>query len=85
MTRGNAVVLKAALELGRRMLLAAPGERLQIRSPADAAHLLMAEMSALDQEHFRVLCLDTVPTRRRLVELLSIPTATIKSTHRRFS
>ena len=33
--------LKAAFELGRRLLIAAPGERFQVRSPADAAQLLM--------------------------------------------
>ena len=51
--------LKAALELGRRMLLAAPEDRFVVRSPADVAQLLMAEMGHLEQEHFRVLYLDT--------------------------
>ena len=51
--------LKAALELGRRMLLAVPQDRFIVRSPADVAQLLMAEMSHLAQEHFRVLHLDT--------------------------
>lgn len=51
--------LKAALELGRRMLLATPEDRLVARSPSDVAQLLMAEMSHLDQENFRVLYLDT--------------------------
>lgn len=51
--------LKAALEIGRRLLLTSREERFQIRSPADAAQLLMAEMSYLEQEHLRVLCLDT--------------------------
>ena len=51
--------LKAALELGRRLLIAAPEARPQVRSPADAANLLMAEMSLLEQEHLRILLLDT--------------------------
>lgn len=51
--------LKAALELGRRMLLASPEDRFIVRSPADVAQLLMAEMAHLEQEHFRVLYLDT--------------------------
>jgi DNA repair protein RadC len=51
--------LKAALELGRRLLVAAPGERPQIRSPADAANLVMSEMGLLEQEHLRVILLDT--------------------------
>ncbi len=44
---------------GRRLVLAPHGERAQIKSPADAAQLLMTEMGALDQEQLRVLCLDT--------------------------
>ncbi len=55
----KAAQVKAALELGRRLLLAAPGERLQIRSPEDVAALLMLEMGQLDQEQLRVLLLDT--------------------------
>jgi len=51
--------LKAALELGRRLLAESPGERPQIRSPADAASLVMSEMSLLEQEHLRVILLDT--------------------------
>lgn len=55
----RAAQLKAALELGRRLLLAPPPERLQIRSPEDVAALLMVEMGHLDQEQLRVLLLDT--------------------------
>jgi DNA repair protein RadC len=55
----KAAQLKAGLEMGRRLLIAAPHERPQITSPADAANLLMLEMSHLEQEHLRVLLLDT--------------------------
>ena len=51
--------LKAALELGRRVLATSPEQRYQIRSPADAANLLMLEMAFLEQEHLRVLLLNT--------------------------
>jgi DNA repair protein RadC len=51
--------LKAALELGRRLLVEAPDELPQIRSPADAANLVMSEMGFLEQEHLRVMLLDT--------------------------
>ncbi len=51
--------LQAALELGRRAQLGAEVERKQIRSPADAADLMMGEMSLLEQEHLRVMLLDT--------------------------
>ncbi|HZY44388.1 MAG TPA: DNA repair protein RadC [Anaerolineae bacterium] len=60
--------LKAALELGRRLTIASPDDRLQIHSPQDAANLLMSEMSMLEQEHLRVMLLDT---RNRV---LSTPT-----------
>ena len=51
--------LKAAFELGRRLALTAPDDRVQVRSPADAANLLMGEMSMLEQEQLRVVLLDT--------------------------
>jgi DNA repair protein RadC len=51
--------LKAALELGRRLLLASPDLRPQITSPADAANLLMLEMGGLEQENLRTILLDT--------------------------
>ena len=55
----KAAQLKAALELGRRLLVEGPEQRPQVRSPADAANLLMSEMSLLEQEHLRVMMLDT--------------------------
>jgi DNA repair protein RadC len=51
--------LKAALEIGRRLLLTEHEQRIQIKSPADVAQLLMLEMSYLDQEHLRTVLLDT--------------------------
>ena len=47
----------ALLELLRAMLQ--PNPRDQIKSPTDAAGLLMLNMSALDQEHLRTVLLDT--------------------------
>jgi DNA repair protein RadC len=54
----NAARLKAAIELGRRSL-SSSDERPQIKSPADAANLLMGEMGLLEQEVMRVILLDT--------------------------
>ena len=51
--------LMAALELGRRFVSLAPQERAVINSPQDVANLLLAEMSVLDQEHLRILLLNT--------------------------
>jgi DNA repair protein RadC len=59
MGEAKAATLKAALEIGRRLLLTAGEERFQIRSPADVARLLMVEMGHLDQEHMRTVLLDT--------------------------
>jgi DNA repair protein RadC len=55
----QAARLKAALEMGRRFMLHSDNNRPQVRSPADAAQLLMAEMSLLEQEHLRLILLDT--------------------------
>ena len=55
----KAATLKAALEIGRRLLLASGEERIPIRTPTDVANLLMVEMSHLDQEHLRTVLLDT--------------------------
>ena len=57
--QAKATQLKAAFELGRRLQVAAPGERLQVKSPADAANLLMLEMAQLEQEHLRTVLLDS--------------------------
>jgi DNA repair protein RadC len=55
----KAAQLKAALEMGKRLLVESPDERPQIRSPADAANIVMSEMGLLDQEHLRTMLLDT--------------------------
>ena len=55
----KAAQVKAALELGRRLLLSSPDARPQITSPTDAANLLMLEMGSLEQEHLRTVLLDT--------------------------
>ena len=51
--------IKAAMELGRRVLIASPEDRVQVKSPADAANLMMMEMSTLEQEHMRLILLDS--------------------------
>ena len=74
--------LKAALELGRRMLLAAPEDRFIVRSPTDVAQLLMAEMAHLEQEHFRALYLDT---RNRLLGSETVYVGSLNASHIRVS
>ena len=70
--------LKAALELGRRMLSVSPEDRFVIRSPTDVAQLLMAEMAHLEQEHFRVLYLDT---RNRLLGSETVYVGSLNASH----
>lgn len=55
----KAVELLAAFELGRRLMTMQPEERMAVRSPEDIANLLMPEMAAFEQEHLRVVLLDT--------------------------
>ncbi len=55
----KAVQLLAGIELGRRISQMVPEERTAIRSPADAARLVMEEMRHLTQEHFVCLFLNT--------------------------
>lgn len=55
----KAVQIKSALEIGRRLVASAPLERPCVKSPDDAANLLMAEMMFLEQEHLRIILLDT--------------------------
>ena len=63
----KAAQIRAALELGRRFIAMPPDTRPQIRSPADAANLVLVEMSALEREELRVLLLDTKLFVKRMV------------------
>ena len=51
--------LQAVFELARRLCSQKPEEKHQILCAADAAHVVMAEMTYLDHEQMRVLVLDT--------------------------
>lgn len=55
----KAAQVLAALELGQRAANLRPDERPQVKSPADAANLLMGDMASLSHEQLRVLLLDT--------------------------
>jgi DNA repair protein RadC len=57
-----AIALRAAFHFAERLQmqrLSQPEERLTINSPSDAAALVQYEMSGLEQEHLRVMLLDT--------------------------
>lgn len=64
----KAAQIKAAIELGRRMLIESPEERPAVHSPADAASLFLYEMSALEQEELRIALLDV---RNRVIETVT--------------
>lgn len=72
----KAAQIKAAIELGRRLTLEAPQERPAINSPADAAALIQYEMSALEQEHLRVILLDR---RNRVLEVVEVYKGSVNS------
>lgn len=55
----KATRIKAALELGRRLVAETQDARPVIKSPQAAAALVMEEMRYLDREHFRILLLST--------------------------
>lgn len=54
----KAVLLLAAIELGRRLASKEDEQRYTIRSPEDAANFLMQDMTSLQQEHFVCLFLN---------------------------
>ena len=55
----KAAQLQAAFELGKRLAASGPEERPLVRTPADVANLLMADMMLLEQESLRVVLLNT--------------------------
>lgn len=65
----KAAEIKAALEIGRRLVASAPEERPRVSSPDDAFHLLKSEMMFLEQEQLRLILLDT---RNRVLRTLTV-------------
>lgn len=76
MGEAKASQIKAAIELGRRLTLEAPEEKPAINSPADAAALVQYDMSALEQEHLRVILLDR---RNRVLEIVEVYKGSVNS------
>jgi DNA repair protein RadC len=68
--------LQAVLELARRLTVPTQTERYQIRSPADAANLVMPDMCFLDHEELRGLYLDT---KNRVVANIRLYQGTLNS------
>jgi DNA repair protein RadC len=74
--KAKAAQIKAAIELGGRLRVESPEVRPTVNSPADAAALLAYEMSALEQEHLRVILLDT---RNRVLDIVEVYKGSVNS------
>ena len=72
----KAIQIKAAVELGRRFATVSQEEKPRIQSPQDAANLVLYEMGALDQEHLRVLLLDT---RNQVMQVVDVYKGSLNS------
>ena len=59
MGEAKATQVKAALEMGRRLAAFQPEDRVTVRSPEDVANLVRGEMAFLEQEHLRVVLLNS--------------------------
>ena len=57
--RVKGIEIKAALELGRRLMALGPEQQPEIRSPDDAFRLLQPDMQFLTREHLKTLLLNT--------------------------
>ena len=78
----KAAQILAALELGRRLLATHPDERPCIRSAEDIANLLLADMALLEQEHLRVVLLNT---RNQVLATPEVYKGTVNATRVRIS
>lgn len=78
----KAAQLKAAVELSKRLTRQSLGPKPVIRSPKDAADLILAEMSYLDREHFRVINLNT-KNQVMFIDTVSVGTLNASVVHPR--
>lgn len=78
----KAAQIKAAIELGRRLVQESPEDRPAVHTPADAAELVQYEMSALEQEELRVLLLDT---RNRVTHIETVYRGSVNSSQVRIA
>jgi DNA repair protein RadC len=72
----KAAQIKAAIELGRRLSSASIEDLPTINSPEDAASHVLYEMGALENEHLRVMLLDT---RNRLIRVTEVYRGSLNS------
>ncbi|MHB1127735.1 MAG: RadC family protein [Bacillota bacterium] len=72
----KAAQLKAAVELGKRITILDKEDKPAIRSPLDAANLVMEEMRFLDREHFRCILLST---KNRVIRVETVSVGSLNS------
>lgn len=80
--QSTAARLKAALAIGKRLATHVPEERQTINSPRDAAALVQHDMGILEQEHLRVIVLNT---RNRVLDIVEIYKGSLNSAQVRVS
>jgi len=80
--KAKAAQIKAAIELGRRLSSEMDNEKPAIKSPKDAAKLVLYEMSALVKEHLRVMLLNT---RNQVIEIVEIYKGSVNSSQIRIA
>jgi DNA repair protein RadC len=68
--------LKAAVELGRRVVKATRGEVKIVKCPEDAAGLVIEDMKHLDREHFAVILLDS---KNAVISVEKVSVGTVNS------
>jgi DNA repair protein RadC len=73
----KAAQLLAALELGRRTLAHAPGARVQLKTPRDAAAYLLPAFGSRGVEQFGVVLLDT---KHRVLRTALVAVGTLNAT-----
>jgi DNA repair protein RadC len=78
----KAAQLKAALELGKRLSLLQPDQKVQIKSADEAARLVRLDMMYLDHEEMHILVLDT---KNHLIERVKQYKGTVYSSATRTS
>ncbi|MBS6534575.1 DNA repair protein RadC [Peptoniphilus harei] len=55
----KAAMILAAVQLGIRLAVSSNGTKIRVTSPSIAANYVLSEMSVLEQEHFRIMTLNT--------------------------
>lgn len=71
----KAALIKASVELGKRIAVAPPDQVDNVRTPNDAYDLVQ-DMRFLDREHFRVLLLNT---KHRVIRIETVTIGTLNS------